>query len=473
MYLPVSPTIPASTNTQTSFASQVQTSELIVNNTLSLFGTAAVGQQNVYPSFESILSVLQSLGLVSNIISIISYVQVQEVIGTGGEGGNIQQGTSVAVSGDGSTLAIGAWQDNSAVGATWIFGKDTDGSWSQRGSKLVGSSAASPSFQGFSVSLSYDGTVLAVGGFRDNGYIGSTWIFVNSGGSWGEDAKLIGSGASGPAYQGCSVSVSGDGQRVAIGALNDNNLIGCTFVFVRGDGWVQEAQLIGTGYDGTDIEQGTSVALNYDGSTLAVGAPWDGFASTSVTLGATWIFTRTDSTWTQQGSKLVGSGYEGNDIEQGTSVALSADGSTLAVGAPWDNSEISGDPLGATWIFVRDTAGVWSQQGSKLVGSGYIGTDIAQGHVVSLTSDGSTLAVGGPSDDGQTGATWIFVRDSGGSWSQLGSKLVGTGYIKVDPYNVMQGSGVSLTADGSELFTGGPNNDNLVGAVWIFQRESS
>ena len=119
-----------------------------------------------------------------------------------------------------------------------------------------------------------------------------------------------------------------------------------------------------------------------------------------------WIFTRntTNGVWAQQGSKLVGSGSVGTNIQQGAAVSLSSDRNILAVGGSWDNSN-----MGATWIFTRNTTnGVWSQQGSKLVGSGSVGTSIQQGDAVSLSSDGNTLAVGGPYDNSGMGATWIF-----------------------------------------------------------------
>ena len=66
--------------------------------------------------------------------------------------------------------------------------------------------------------------------------------------------------------------------------------------------------------------------------------------------------------FTQQGSKLVGTGALGN-AEQGFSVALSADGNTAIMGGDFDNGF-----LGAAWVHTR-TGGVWSQQGSKLVGT--------------------------------------------------------------------------------------------------------
>jgi hypothetical protein len=171
-------------------------------------------------------------------------------------------------------------------------------------------------------------------------------------------------------------------------------------VFTRaGTGWSQQGpKLVGTGAAGT-AAQGHSVALSADGTTLAVG----GYSDNNDT-GATWLFTRTGTVWSQQGPKLVGTGTgaAGPNAYQGNSVALSADGSTLAEGGPNDNSR-----SGATWLFTR-AGTVWSQQGPKLVGTGAAGTDASQGRSVALSADGTTLAVGGLGDNSRSGATWVF-----------------------------------------------------------------
>jgi hypothetical protein len=111
------------------------------------------------------------------------------------------------------------------------------------------------------------------------------------------------------------------------------------------------------------------------------------------------------SQFVQQGGKLVGSGAVG-DAAQGTSVALSSDGKTAIVGALDDDSGV-----GAGWVYTR-SGGVWKLQGSKLVGSDYVG-EARQGSSVALSSDGTTALVGGPSDNGSypysLGAAWVFV----------------------------------------------------------------
>src|SRR5262249_50751494 len=138
----------------------------------------------------------------------------------------------------------------------------------------------------------------------------------------------------------------------------------------------------------------------------------------------------------QQGSKLVGNDVVGPFAEQGHSVALSADGNTAIVGGATDNSN-----AGAAWVYTR-SGGAWTQQGGKLVGSDAIGADANQGNSVALSADGNTAIVGGPSDNSNVGAAWVYTR-SNGVWTQQGSKLVGTGAVGA----AQQGWSVGLSAD--------------------------
>jgi FG-GAP repeat len=132
-------------------------------------------------------------------------------------------------------------------------------------------------------------------------------------------------------------------------------------------------------------ELGSSVALSADGKIALVGAPLD-----SLDIGAAYVFTRTDGAWTQQ-AKLVGGGaIRTPDSFEGSSVSLSADGLTAAVGAPGDNSN-----TGAVWIFSR-RGNIWTQQ-AKLVGAGSAqGESSWQAVSVGLSADGNTVLVGAP-----------------------------------------------------------------------------
>jgi probable HAF family extracellular repeat protein len=332
--------------------------------------------------------------------------------------GAAEQGYSVAVSSDGNTAIVGGSADNGGVGAAWIYTR-TNGTWSQQGLKLVGSNAVGNAGQGNSVAISGDGTTAIVGGFFDNTDAGAAWVFTRSNGTWTQQgSKLFGTGAKGAAEQGTSVALSNDGNTAVVSGWVDNSNTGALWVFTRSNGtWTQQgSKLVGTGATGSAY-QGHSVSLSQDGNTALVGGYLD-----NSNAGAAWVFVRNGTAWSQQGSKLVGTGATGN-AQQGFAVALSGDGNTAVVGGNSDASNI-----GAVWIYTRSGT-TWSQQGSKLVGSGDTPTiGVQEGYSVGISSDGNTAAFGGTADNFDAGAAWVFAR-SGGVWKQEGAKLVGTGAV--------------------------------------------
>jgi hypothetical protein len=344
--------------------------------------------------------------------------------------------------------------DNNENGAAWVF-TGSGGVWTQQGNKLVGTGAVAQAQQGWSVALSADGNTAIVGGPADgNSSSGAAWVFTQSGDVWTQQGtKLVGTGAVGSfAQQGWSVALSADGNTAILGGFGDNSDVGAAWIFTRSGGvWTQQGnKLVGTGSVGT-AQQGKSVALSADGNTAIVGGSND-----SARTGAVWVFTRSGGVWTQQGNKLVGTGAVGGIIFQGLSVALSADGNTAIVGGYADNSS-----AGATWVFTR-SGGVWTQQGNKLVGTGAVGS-ARQGVSVAMSADGNTAIVGGPADGNpSSGAAWVFTR-SGGVWTQQGTKLVGTGAV-----GSLQGYSVALSADGNTAIVGGVGDNLFDGAAWVF-----
>jgi gliding motility-associated-like protein len=383
--------------------------------------------------------------------------QGAKLVGTG-ISGSATLGYSVSLSADGTTALVGGYNDNSFRGAAWVFTR-SGATWSQQGAKLVatdggnftGSNAVKNSRLGFSVSLSADGNTAIVGGYSDNSNKGAAWIFTRSGTTWTQQgAKLVGTEGTSTAYQGHAVSISADGNTAIVGGYLDNANKGAAWIYTRsGATWTQQGnKLVGSGFLSSP-NQGRSVSLSADGTTAIVGG-W----SDDGGKGAAWIFTRSGTTWTQQGAKLVGTGNTGNS-NQGYAVSLSADGTTAIVGGLNDNTN-----KGAAWIFTRSGT-TWTQQGNKLVGTGAV--NAKQGHSVSISADGNTVIVGGYLDNSNQGAAWIYTR-SGTTWSQLGDKLVGTGAIG----NAAQGHGVSLSADGTTAMVGGGSDDGSKGAVWIY-----
>jgi hypothetical protein len=325
-----------------------------------------------------------------------TWTQQTKLVGTGGIGTS-RQGTSVALSADGNTAIVGGVNDNAGAGAAWVFTR-SGGTWSQQGPNLVGTGAIGAANQGQSVGLSADGNTAIVGGPNDNGGAGAAWLFTRSGGTWAQyGLKLVGSGAVGIAGQGASVALSGDGMTAILGGLNDNGNIGAAWIFDQSGGlWTQQGpKLVGTGAIGT-AQQGQAVAISDDGNTAMLGGTFDNSGA-----GAVWIFVRAISGWTQQ-AKLVGSGAIGAGVQQGFSVGISGNGDTAIEGGPSDNAG-----AGAVWVFTRSGT-TWSQLGAKLVGSGASGTS-AEGFSVALSSIGTTILAGGVDDHANTGAAWVFV----------------------------------------------------------------
>jgi len=321
----------------------------------------------------------------------------------------------------------------------------------QQGGKLVGTGAVGAN-QGASVAVSQDGNTAIVGGPYDNDAFGALWIFTRNNGIWSQQGgKLVGSGGvkdnSDLLEQGNSVAISADGNTAIWGAPYDNNDLGAAWVFTRSNGvWSQQgSKLVGTG-GGTSSRQGTSVALSADGNTAIVGGSGDG---------SVWTFARNNGVWSQRGQKLT----EQSDCF-GSAAALSADGNTALVGAYCDGS------VGAAWVFTQVNGG-WSQ-GTKLVGSGAVG-DAFEGLSVALSSDGNTAMVGGYYDNNLAGAAWVFTR-SNGVWIQQGNKLgvsdaLGTSQIYF-------GYSVALSGDGNTAIVGAPVDNNYTGAARVFTRSN-
>jgi len=222
--------------------------------------------------------------------------------------------------------------------------------------KLVANNAIGAAVQGASVALSADGNTAIVGGPGDNSNTGAAWVWTRSSDIWTQQSKLVGTGAIGPIgpAQGQSVALSADGDTAIVGGNVDNAGAGAAWVWTRSsDIWTQQSKLVGTGAIGPiGPAQGQSVALSADGNTAIVGGNVDNAGA-----GAAWVWTRNNGVWTQQ-QKLVANDAVGRAF-QGFSVALSADGNTAIVGGPSDNTSGPNLSVGAAWVWTRSN-GVWT-----------------------------------------------------------------------------------------------------------------
>jgi hypothetical protein len=342
------------------------------------------------------------------------------------------------------------------------------------GEKFTAPSGAFPGLFGARIALSADGNTAVIGAPGANGFAGGAWVFTRSGSTWSQQGgKLVGSEeVGGEAGEVCvpeageeagecrfarSVSISADGNTVLIGSPRDNKEAGAAWVFTRsGSTWTQQGKKLTGGGEEPTGRFGKSVALSGDGNTALIGGSMDGRGK-----GSAWAFTRSEeSTWSQQGPKLTGLSEEG-ESHFGGSVALSADGNTALIGGPADSAY-----TGAVWPFAR-SGSTWAQRDPKLVG----GEETGAGHFgfsVALSGDGNTALIGGRRDNEGVGAVWAFTR-SEPFWAQQGSKLVGQQESGAGEF----GYGVALSADGTTALIGGPRDNSRVGAAWELTRSGA
>jgi VCBS repeat-containing protein len=354
-----------------------------------------------------------------------------------------RSGTSVALSSDGLTVAIGAsYASSDAVGHVRVY-RYNGSSWSQLGADIDGE--VSLGLSGSSVALSSDGQTVAIGGSGNQsfGTRGRVRVYHYLDGAWikrGDDMAN--------AQADSSVALSSDGLTLAIGdPSNDDN--GNDAGEVRAyryiedlDSWIQ----LGQDIDGEAERDrsGWSVALSSDGQTLAIGAP--GNSGNGSSGGHVRVYRYTGSTWIQQGADI-----DGEKWQSGTSVALSSDGQTVAIGAPYIDGYVSGQVRvyhynGSNWI----------KRGADIEGEA---TGCESGTSVALSSDGRTLAVGAPLNNCNgdfVGQVRVYRYHSGlDTWLKLGHNIDG------EATDDESGTSVALSSDGRTVAIGAPlNSDN-------------
>lgn len=324
----------------------------------------------------------------------------------------------------------------------------------QQGEKLAGPLLPASGNTGSSVAISADGNTAVTGAPGANGGQGTLLVYSRNNGIWSLSAKLSGLSGIGFSKQGYAVSISADGKTIAAGGPDDNSMTGAVWVFYNnGQDWLpQGGKLTGTSsLYMRNASFGYSVSLSADGNTLVVGAPGMNFNH-----GGVFVYYRISGSWQQDKIVLTGNGVSAGGERQGSAVSVSADGNSFIEGACLDNGN-----QGAVYLFKR-TGKTWVQQGDKLVGSGNSGP-ARQGVSVGINADGTVAAVGGPYDNNNKGALWIF-KLTNDKWIQQGEKLSGSGNSGV----AFQGFSVAITADGAVVFESGYGDGANQGAVWAF-----
>ena len=322
----------------------------------------------------------------------------------------------------------------------------------QLGSDIDGEAAGDNS--GRSVSLSSDGTILAIGANLNDGNgsdAGHVRVYEWNGSAWIQKGADIDGEAEGDQL-GRSVSLSSDGTILAIGAnLNDGNGSDAGHVRVyewNGSAWIQK----GSDIDGEAERDysGRLVSLSSDGNVVAIGAYLNDGAANNA--GHVRVYEWNGTAWVQMGSDIDG---EAEGDNSGYSVSLSSDGTILAIAARYNdgNGTDSGHVRAYEW-----NGSAWQQKGSDIDGeaaSDYSGVSL------SLSSDGTILAVGAPRNDGNgSNAGHVRVYEwNGSAWVQKGADIDG------EAEGDFSGAFLSLSSDGTILAIGAPLNDETGGAA--------
>ena len=362
-----------------------------------------------------------------------------------------KSGWAVSLNNDGTIVAIGAPLNTPGTfllgGHVRVF-EYTSGGWSQLGSDIGGEAAGDEC--GYAVSLNSDGTILAIGAPGNNAQAGNVRVFEYTSGGWTQLGGGIGGGYPAGKASGWSVSLDSAGTKLAIGAPARTLSADPGQVRVyeyTGGSWSQ----LGSDIDGVDDGDtfGLSVSLSADGTRMAVGAPLN-----SADAGYVRVYEYTGGSWSQLGSDIDG---ETAGDESGHSVSLNSDGTIVAIGAP--NNDGNGSSSGHVRVFGY-TSGSWNQLGSDIDGAG---PNQISGWSVSLDNAGTKLAIGVPSLSGvQPGSVQLYEYTSS-SWSQLGSDIGGE-----DPDDQF-GWSVSLSADGTTVAAGAPQNNTNAGHVQVYK----
>jgi len=330
---------------------------------------------------------------------------------------------SASISSLGGTANYGT-HPSAAPALTQVSAPVTDvslnatGTWTQRGTDLDGESAGD--HHGFSVSLSHDGNILAVGALNndDNGTdSGQARVYSWNGSAWQQMGSDI-DGLSSYNYDGYSVNLSDDGLTLAVGAIQPGGAAGSTRVFTwdaSNSQWIAKGATISG--EGIGDRSGNNVILSADGNILAIAANL-GEGTAGADSGYVRIFSWDGTAWVQLGLNING---EATNDRSGSSISLSEDGSIVAIGAAYNDG--NGSDSGHVRVYKWNGTS-WNKLGNDIDGE----SAYDYSYFVSLSLDGETLAIGAPlAKDGSgtaTGHTRV-VKWDGSDWVQLGNDIDG------------------------------------------------
>jgi len=379
------------------------------------------------------------------LLPLLIFSQTQLGSDINGEASGDELGSSVSMNSDGTIVAIGAERNDgngSSSGHVRVY-EYSGGSWSQLGADIDGEAAYD--YSGNSISLSNDGTRVAIGAYQNDGggsSSGHVRVYEYSGGSWSQ----LGGDLDGDAFMGfagTSVALSGQGATVAIGAVNSGSGGDVRVYSYYNAQWNQ----VGNDFDAENSSDsyGWSVSLSDDGSEVAIGAV--GNDANGSNSGHVRIYQWNGiGSWVQLGSDIDG---EAASDGSGTSVSLSSDGTIVAIGAYRNDG--GGSNSGHVRVY-EYSGGSWSQLGSDINGEA---SSDESGFSVSLSSDGTKVAIGADGNDGNgsdSGHVRVYEYSSG-SWAQVVADIDG------EASGDESGHKVSLSADGTKVAIGAIGND--------------
>jgi hypothetical protein len=339
-----------------------------------------------------------------------------------GTSGSTDAGKSVAMSSDGAILAVGSWEDTSpGSGGVRMYELSSD-AWVQKGSALAGE-ALNDRF-GNGLALSADGLTVAIGAPVNGTSQGQVKIYTwdEASDAWVAKGSVL-TGSTTNTQFGYAVSLSGDGDILAVGAPNETTSTGKVYVYTWDTGsspaqWATPVAITG---EDTFETFGRALDINSDGTVVVVGARGNG--DSGANSGETRVYALSGSSSTRRGADIPG---EAAGDLSGQAVAISADGTVIAVGAPENDG--GGVDSGHVRTYSWDGA-QWNQRGADIDGDS-AGDEF--GYSVDISNDGLTVVAGSPERSASSGGVMLLTYASG-AWGQQLSLTDATTFVGGSP----------------------------------------
>ncbi len=380
------------------------------------------------------------------------YAEYEEKIVANDAAAEDRFGQSVSIDGNYAIVSSTNGGGVSNTGSAYIY-VSSGGTWTQQ-TKLTTGVAS----DGFGNAVSIDGDYAIVGAYNDDDFglnTGAAYIFVRSGSSWTQQAKITASDPAAADWFGSSVAI--DGEYAIIGSILDDdggNSSGSAYIFKRsGTSWSQQAKI--TASDGAPSDQfGREVSIS--GDYAVVGVYQDDDAGSS--SGSAYVFVRSGTSWTQQ-AKLTANDAAADD-RFGISVSISGD--YVIAGSEFDDD--GGKNSGSAYIFNRSGSS-WTQQ-AKITASDATTFDYFG---ASVSINGNYVIIGADGEDdveNASGSAYIFKR-SGSSWTEQTR-------IKADDADLTDNFGDAVALGNNYSIVGAFNDDdagNASGSAYIYSAD--